>query len=277
MMDEIPRDHEWHYNPRVSTPDADSYRSRASEASAATRNKRPDAIYDVPYGPGDNDRLDIFPGTPGGPAHIFLHGGYWRGRDKADYSYLAETFNESGISLFVANYDLCPSVTLNDIVRQARLCMDAFPGLAANAGCDAGRLSASGHSAGAHLLAMCMAGGAPMPDKMKSVTLVSGIYDVSHVLGISINETIGLTRVDISPLSPLHLPLAVGRTVIDIVVGGDESAGWIAQSALFAERCQKSGLDARLLVQPSENHFSIMESYGDPSHELATRIVGLST
>ncbi|MBC6718602.1 alpha/beta hydrolase [Aurantimonas sp. DM33-3] len=275
MTDAMLRDHEWQYNPRVSTPDADGYRDRASAASTSMRARRPDAIYDIPYGPGGNDRLDIFPGTPGGPAHLFLHGGYWRGRDKADYSYLADTFNSAGISLFVANYDLCPSVRLADIVRQTRLCMSAFPAVAADAGCDVGQLSASGHSAGAQLLAMCMVESARIPDGMKSVTLVSGIYDVSHVLSISINETIGLTQADVAPLSPLHLPLNGDRTVVDVIVGGDESAGWIAQSALFAERCQTIGLDARLLVQPGENHFSIMESYGDPGHDLARRIVTL--
>ena len=276
MTDKTLRDHEWQYNPRVSSPEADGYRDRASEASASTRARRPDAIFDVPYGVRANDRLDIFPGTAGGPAHLYLHGGYWRGRDKADYSYLAETFNASGISLFVANYDLCPIVALADIVRQVHLCMAAFSGLAADVGCDVRQLSASGHSAGAHLLAMCMVGGGAMPAGMKSVTLVSGIYDVSHVLDISINETISLTQDDITPLSPLYLPLEVGQAVIDVVVGGDESPGWIAQSALFAERCQKNGIDARLLVQPGENHFSIMESYGEPKHELARRIVALS-
>src|SRR3546814_10481789 len=65
--------------------------------------------------------MDIFPvANPSAPLHIFVHGGYWRARDKADYSFVADALAPHGISTIVINYDLCPEVQVSDIVEQVK-------------------------------------------------------------------------------------------------------------------------------------------------------------
>ena len=50
--------------------------------------------------------------------HIFIHGGYWRALDKSDHSQLANPFVENNILYFSINHDLCPAVTLSEIIQQ---------------------------------------------------------------------------------------------------------------------------------------------------------------
>ena len=218
--------------------------------------------------------LDVFPGEPGNGAHLFLHGGYWRGRDKSDYSYLAEPLNKCGVTVLVANYSLCPKVRVGQIVEQTARCLGALPALAGEFEFEASRVTASGHSAGAHLLATALfspefAPDLPMP--VAGLVLISGIYDVAPVLDVSVNEVIGLRPSDVRTLSPMHMRPPPGLPM-DIVVGGAESPGWIAQSARFAEACQLAGAPARFHVAPQEDHFSIMEQYSDQRSPLSLRM-----
>lgn len=276
---ETTRDHEWQYNPRISTREVDLYHDRAATLSERERQVRPGFHADVRYGEGEDDTLDIFPAGDGAPAHLFLHGGYWRGRDKRDYSFLAGPLNGAGVTLIVANYSLCPKVRLATIIEQARRCLAALPRLAGQYGYDPQGLTASGHSAGAHLLAAALFGAdrnAPPPGNLKAATLVSGIYELEPVLGITINDIIGLRPEDVAGVSPMRMQPRTD-VALDIVVGGNESPGWIAQSALFAETCQKAGAPAELLVQPDENHFSIMEKYALEPHPLFQRFCRLAT
>src|SRR3546814_16494903 len=98
--------------------------------------------------------MDIFPvANPSAPLHIFVHGGYWRARDKADYSFVADALAPHGISTIVINYDLCPEVQVSDIVEQVKRAFSWIRDTAGAYGCQAINMTASGHPAGAHLIA----------------------------------------------------------------------------------------------------------------------------
>lgn len=270
---------EWQYNPRASTMEVDAYQKRASERSRRARSDIEVWHSNVPYGSGEDEKVDIFPARMlDGPTHVFFHGGYWRGRDKADYSFLAPAFRDIGINLIVANYSLCPKVRLSDIVSQTSRLLTAVPKLAQEHGMDPGRFTASGHSAGAHLLAAALAGAtgaSSPPGGVKAVTLISGIYDLEPVLSISINETIGLSANEIDDLSPMRQ--AVREDVAhDVVAGTGETPGWISQSTRFAEHCQIGGAPAELVLSPADHHYSIMEQYADAKSPLMDRIARLS-
>ncbi|MCC4296661.1 alpha/beta hydrolase [Aurantimonas coralicida] len=276
--DDVAKNHEWQYNPRVSTPGVESYHAGAAALSDKERRDQPDYMADVPYGSGRDETVDIFPAGSGSPVHLFLHGGYWRGRDKRDYSYLAGPFVRSGITLVVANYSLCPLVSLPDIVEQTKRCLEALPALAEKAGSPHAKLTASGHSAGAHLLACALFGSdpsGPPPGGLAGATLISGLYELEPVLDISVNEEIRLRPDQVASVSPMRMQPRLD-VLLDIIAGGSESPGWIAQSALFAERCQKAGTVANFHIETGANHFSIMESYGQEQHYLFKRLQRLA-
>ena len=74
----------------------------------------------VPYGPGERHRLDLFVGDRTGPIVVFIHGGYWQALDGSSFSHLARGLNAHGIDVAVPTYDLCPNVSIDDIILQMR-------------------------------------------------------------------------------------------------------------------------------------------------------------
>ncbi|MCP1676402.1 arylformamidase [Natronocella acetinitrilica] len=264
-----PSDHEYQFNPRVAVGDVEPYTQRATEASATAR-QRLTAEYDVSYGDSPLMTCDIFPASSDdAPVHVFVHGGYWRGRDKADYSFLAGTLVPEGITTVVINYDLCPSVTVDVIVEEIGICFDW---VRSRMGQSAKRLVASGHSAGAHLLAMAdirSQRGKANALGIDHAVLISGLYDLRPVLEVSVNETIGLTREFACQLSPSLYPLRPSMPV-DIVVGGAESSSWVGQSRDYASHISARG-GCRILE--GHDHYSIMEEFMVPTSELSRLLI----
>ena len=144
------------YNNRELVPDHAQYFARWAEGSARARSTMACHL-DIPYGDRPGEAIDLFPSRKGdGSCMMFIHGGYWRSLDKKDFSFLAPAWVDAGVSLAVVNYDLCPRVTMEEIVRQM-LRASRWLWLHAEAyGMDQDRLYVSGHSAGGHLTAMLM-------------------------------------------------------------------------------------------------------------------------
>lgn len=52
------------------------------------------------------------------PIFIYIHGGYWQMLDKAVSAYCVKPLVTAGIKVIVLDYDLCPNVTLEQLVDQ---------------------------------------------------------------------------------------------------------------------------------------------------------------
>ena len=127
-----------------------------SNSERARRKLNP--VLDVPYGPTAAEHIDIYSArTPDAPLHMFIHGGYWHSLSSKEFSFIAEGLVEAGVAVAILNYDLCPNVTVTEIVRQNRAAVKWLHENARRYGCDPERISVSGHSAGGHLTAMLMA------------------------------------------------------------------------------------------------------------------------
>ena len=117
-------DMEMQYNLRLLRPD---YMTavvpeweRRSERTRATRN----CTLDVRYGDGPDERMDIFPASdPDAPVLVYFHGGYWQRGNRSIYSFLSEAFVDSGITVVLPGYTLCPDTNISGIVGQARQAM----------------------------------------------------------------------------------------------------------------------------------------------------------
>lgn len=275
-MSVVRDDHEWQYNPRESVPDFARYAARASELSRAARERHA-GRYDIAYGDTTLSTLDVFPAAaPNAPLHVFLHGGYWRGRDKSDYSCIADALVPQGITTVVMNYDLCPDASLPEIVRRTRDGLRWVHRHAADLGGDPDRITASGHSAGAHLLAMALAddaGADRLADGLvKAAVLVSGIYELEPVLGITVNDTIRLRPEMVDGVSPMRHPPA-SATALEIAVGAGETPAWVGQSRDFADRCRARGSACGYHEIPGHDHFSIMTLMETPDGQLSRLVL----
>jgi len=270
---------ELHYNPRADVPDAaERYDAPRADANAAGL-AWPGRVTDIAYGEGPLEKLDIYPpqeGTDPLPVHIFIHGGYWRARDKSNFAYLAAGLARKGLLAVVINYPLCPVVTLDDVV--ASTCK-AFPWIVrslADFGGDPNRITLSGHSAGGHLgaaiLAHDWAAETLGEQPLKGAVLVSGIYDPAPTQHVSVNSEIGITpeiaeRQNYARVAPRL------RCPVHVIVGGGEPKGWIDQSVEYAQHLKAAGIETELTITGKENHFSIMDQFTDPSADVLRAIL----
>jgi arylformamidase len=265
-------DIETQYNPRKAVSNVPQYQQRATELSSAARRTRK-AYFDVRYGTGKLATLDVFASaSANAPLHVFVHGGYWRGRDKSDYSYVADALVPLGFTTVVMNYDLCPSATLPEIVAQIRQGLAWIQAHAAELGGDPQSWTVSGHSAGAHLIAAALAADTPaalLPQTMpKAAVLISGLYELEPVLSITVNDEIQLQPDQVDAMSPMRHP-PEPSVQLSVVVGGNETDSWIAQSKSFADVCSASGSACSYQVLDGHHHYSIMTLLETPESPLA--------
>ena len=265
-------DIETQFNPRKAVANVDEHAVRFARLSAETRARRK-SLFDLRYGGGPLATLDVFPSAEANaPVHVFLHGGYWRGRDKSDYSYIADALVPHGITTVVMNYDLCPQVELPAIVEQVHAGLTWVHEHAREWGADPSRYTASGHSAGAHLIAAALARHAHQdtkpPGMPSAALLMSGVYELEPVLSISVNQEIRLRPEQVAPMSPMrHAPCRPVR--LTVAVGGAETRGFIGQSEAFARHCAGLGADARFVNLAGRDHYTIMQLLETPDGELA--------
>ena len=269
---------EYHFNPSVATPIPDGYFEERAAASAAVRS-RVKAHYDVAYGARPREKLDIFPAAQSNaPVNLFVHGGYWRLGSKDDYSFMAETFLAAGATLVVLGYDLCPDVTLGDIVRQTRAGIAwAYRNLAAH-GVDPSRFYLSGMSAGGHLVAMALAHDwakeeGLAADFIKGSVIVSGVLDVEPVPHVSVNDLIRLPPEQARLNSPMRQP-PLCKSPLVVMVGADEPDGWRQMGSDYAALCRERAIACDYVEVPGAFHFSLIPQFGDPASLVARTVLG---
>ena len=233
---------------------------------------------DIPYGPTAAEHLDLYPArAPDAPVHLFIHGGYWHSLSSREFSFVAEGLVEAGVAVAVLNYDLCPAVTMTEIVRQNRAAVKWLYKNARRYNCDPDRISVSGHSAGGHLTAMLMATdwagtyGLP-PDAVKSGCAISGLFDLAPFAHSWLQPRLKLNAEEIERNSPiLHVPQSAGPLVVTL--GGDESAEFHRQSQDFLAAWTRAGLPGTYLDLPGLNHFTVLEGYMDRRSPLCSAIL----
>jgi len=270
------------YNNRELVPDHGRWLGRWAADSARARAALACRL-DQRYGEAPGETVDIFPARKGdGTCLLFIHGGYWRALDKRDFSFLAPAWVDAGVSLAVVNYDLCPEVTLEEIVRQMLRASRWLWLHAHDYGMNQDRLHVAGHSAGGHLTAMMMAALWPALDPrlpgnlFKGGLAVSGIYDLRPLVQAAwLNADLRLDEAAALRASPAFLPPAT-RAPLMTCVGGDESPEFRRQNALLGERWKR--VLAADIPMPGTHHFSVLDGLAAPDSALfagARRLMGL--
>jgi len=108
-------DYEVEYNNRARVPENPSLIAGWARDAAAYRQRY--APHPIPYGPGARHSIDFFSANGNGPIVVFIHGGYWQALDGSFFSHCARGLNAHGITVAVPTYDLCPAVTVEEIIR----------------------------------------------------------------------------------------------------------------------------------------------------------------
>jgi arylformamidase len=268
------------YNNRLRVPDFATYFARWKSRSEAARRQlgAEGARLDVAYGPSALEKLDIFPAKAAGgakpPILVFIHGGYWRALDKADFSYTALPYVQAGITYIPINYGLTPGVSLDEIVRQAKAAMAWLYRNSQEHGGDINRLYVSGHSAGGQLAPMVLthdwaADGLPA-GLVKGAVAISGLFDLEPIRLSYLDEGMNLDAAMVRRNSPIHLAPGASKRQPPLVlcVGGAENPEFLRQQADYAVAWAKTQAPAAAVDASGANHFSVMDLMADPGSAL---------
>jgi arylformamidase len=201
-------DYDVEYNNRARVPEHPAlFAGWAKDAAAYRARHAPSCIS---YGPGARNMVDFFPGDREGPIVVFIYGGYWQSLDGSSFSHLAGGLNAHGIGVAIPSYDLCPNVSVDDIIQQMRAASRELARL--------GRpLVISGHSAGGHLAACMLATDWPafdttLPeDLVVAAYAISGLFDLTPLVETSINKALRLDHAAARAASPAVLECALAR------------------------------------------------------------------
>jgi len=265
-------DYEVEYNNRARVPEHPSLMAGWVRDAAAYRARH--APRSIPYGPGVRNMIDFFPGDDGGPIVVFVHGGYWQSFDGSSFSHLAGGLNAHQISVAIPGYDLCPRVSVDDIIQQMRAASRELARL--------GRpLVISGHSAGGHLAACMLATDWPafdasLPeDLVVAAYAISGLFDLGPLVETSINNALRLDQASAKVASPLFWKVPT-RGSLDAVVGENESAEYFRQSRTIVDRWGAAGIATRFGLVPDANHFTAIAPLADPQSPMVLRLKELA-
>ncbi len=247
------------------------------EASAKTRAAFPHRRT-VAYGAGRDELLDLYhpAAQPHGqglrPIHLFVHGGYWRAFSKDDYAFVADAITAAGAIAAIMDYSLMPAARLDVLVGQVRRAASWLAGEAGSFGGDARALSASGHSAGAHLASFLACRGPHESERVatpvKSVLLVSGLYDLDPITRSFLQPELQLTEEDVALWSPVKAAPRPGAA-ISLLVGERETAPFHEQAAAFVEHLDEASTPGRLATVRGEDHMTIVRELGRPGSPCA--------
>jgi arylformamidase len=273
-------DYEAEYNNRARVPECEEIFlrwARDAENYRADTLKEGRAELGLAYGDTPRQTLDLFlpQGGATAPLALFVHGGYWRSLDPSLFSHVARGLNTRGIAVAVAGYDLCPIVTIADIIEQMRrACAFLWQRFG-------GRLLVYGHSAGGHLAACMVATDWPSlypkapADLVPVGYAVSGLFDLAPLLKTSVNQDLKLDAETARAVSPQFWPLPPGR-VLETAVGALESSEFRRQSRAVAEAWKQGGAETRFQEIAAMNHFTIADALADPQNPMTARVAELA-
>jgi arylformamidase len=258
-----------------------AFYERAERRTDDVRSNWPHEL-DLAYGPGQRHRLDLYlpRGTSGPmPVLLFLHGGGFREGDPTLYGYLAQPFLERGIAFASIGYRLTPEAylpdTFDDVADAVAWCVQHLP----SRGVDVGRITLSGHSAGAILTAYLAvtdgwrASRSLPSDVLKAAIPISGVYDLTDAADSGMVKS-GTDRVESSPLwqvktTPPPMLVAWGSQ--------ENRPAFAADGPRLADAARARGGQAEVLELAGMTHADTADALGAPSSALFQSVLPLVT
>jgi arylformamidase len=273
-------DYEAEYNNRARVPEHPEIFARWEKDAVAYRDmmsREESAELGLKYGTSARQTVDLFfPEASGrGPLAVFIHGGYWRSLNPGMFSHMAAGLVPRGVAVAVIGYDLCPQVSIAEIIAQTRnACLFLWKRFGQ-------RLMVYGHSAGGHLAGAMLATDwrsldrtAP-PNLVPAAYSISGVFDLTPLIEISMNQELKLDPESARAVSPIFWPAPKGHT-LDAAVGALESDEFLRQSRIIADAWQKGGANVRFEALPGANHFTAIDPLTDTNSPMVERLTKLA-
>jgi acetyl esterase/lipase len=250
----------------------------------------------IPYVAGSRDEdqtLDVYapdvlpaPGARLLPVHVYAHGGGWGRGDKRLGKTSGPFYVKHGAIFISLNYRLAPRNRYPDFMHDLAAAMRWVKDHAADYGGDANNIVLSGHSAGAHVVALL----ATHPDFLKAQGLPLNMFKaVVPVDTASFNflvdpygmfvrrqkkireDAFGTDRnvlVDASPTLQAEKARKGELSPFEIMVSGKRPDA-VEQSRAFEQALRNSGNEAITTVVPDKGHAMMNQALADPDSPVA--------
>ena len=268
-----PQELERQYNVRDSRAD---YETKIVpdwiKRSAITRTNLKSAI-DISYGKSEKQKLDFFSSADiNSPTVIFFHGGYWQRGDKSVYSFLANSFVKNNINFLAVGYDLCPKISITQIVSQAQ---EAIVWIWQNANkleINKDKFIVSGHSAGGHITGMMMGTewnkiSSDLPNNLILAGIpISALNLLEPIRHTTLNDALKMDKEEAKSQSPIYLPPRTNAQQL-IVYGANETDEFHRQSNIYYEKFKSEERKIERFIVPDADHFDEMNDLSNESSE----------
>lgn len=242
-------------------PEADSYVPAWAAVAAAFRANAGDrARLDLPYGPGDRHRFDLFlPARPPSGVVVFVHGGYWMAFGRESWSHLAAGPLSWGWAVAMPSYTLAPAARIGTITQEiaaaCRAIAKEIPG----------PMVVTGHSAGGHLAARMGCSDIDVP--VSRVVPISPLAELGPLMATKMNQTLGIDAAECAGESPARLALRKGVTA-HVWVGAQERPSFLWQARVLSEEWS-----CPWTAEAERHHFDVIDAMADPHSALVQALL----
>lgn len=242
-------------------PGADGFPPRWRAAAAAFRGTAR-AELDLPYGPGERQRFDLF--LPQGSARgllVFVHGGYWMAFDRSVWSHLAAGAVAMDWACAMPSYTLAPDARIADITAEVSAAVRAAASRVS------GPVVVAGHSAGGHLSARMACADIDIP-RLARVVPMSPVAELAPLMATEMNTRLRIDAAEAAAESPARLTRRAGVSA-HVWVGGQERPAFLWQARTLSEEWS-----CPWTVAPGRHHFDVIDDLSDPASCLMQACLG---
>lgn len=253
------------------------FASLIPQFEALSRAAATQGMLDVRYGEAARETFDFFPAAKARATLLFFHAGYWQSRDKSTFRFIAPPFTGQGVQVALANYPLCPHVSLADLVQAVRRATQAVRSFAAQRNPEPLPLIAAGHSAGAHIAVELACTRWQQPASapvVHGVVALSGVYDLAPLLDTTLNAHLGLDQASAARHSPLWRVPPVAPPAL-FAVGAAETPAFLAQSQAMHDAWCAAGHPSSLQTVDAADHFTLLQELVRSESALQRGVLGL--
>ena len=201
------------FNPLAYTANFEDIVNVGFERSAAYREIAKNPQYDIPYGQSDAEKLDLFlPDDPNRAAvEMYIHGGFWRSREKKRLQLHRRAHRRRRRDIGDRRLRAVPRRdSRRNRAPDACLRRLAVPQYRGTWRRPRPLAHHGAFRAGGHLSAMLLATdwtAYDLPaDVLKSILLISGVFEIAPVMQTSVQEAVQLTPAIAKRNSPVFLP-----------------------------------------------------------------------
>jgi len=228
--------------------------------------------FNLKYGKNERNVLDLYSVNNSKIFLLYIHGGYWQRGDKSVYSFLANSFVNNNINFLTVGYDLCPSISITEIVSQAQEAIVWIWKNASKLEINKNKFIVSGHSAGGHITGMMMGTewnkiSSDLPNDLILAGIpISALNLLEPIRHTSLNDALKMNKEEAKSQSPIYLTPKTNASQL-VVYGANETDEFHRQSNIYYEKFKSKERKIERFIVPEADHFDEMNDLSNESSE----------